>query len=180
MSATEVHPTAIERAVVALWVLLADGEWRPSAEVRAELERQGINRDAGYRSARLCGVEMRPTGEPRRRSLWRIAPGTPPPDLTPKRRAQRPSPPGPLCWPDGTPCRLCGADLGGRWQRTLYCSPTCRAEAARLRVLLAGDDVGRYRSVAARLAAAASAGSALARLLAAAGLERQADGGHRP
>ena len=51
-------------------------------------------------------------------------------------------------------CVVCDASLGGRRKHAKHCSPTCRAEAARIRAILDGKGSCRYRSLAQRLEAA--------------------------
>lgn len=48
-------------------------------------------------------------------------------------------------------CVVCGGSLEGRRPQTRTCSPACRAEASRLRRLLAGDAVDGFSSLADRL-----------------------------
>ena len=50
-------------------------------------------------------------------------------------------------------CPVCGVSLAGRRADASYCSNACRAEAWRLRRLLAGCPVGRYTCLADRIAA---------------------------
>jgi hypothetical protein len=50
-------------------------------------------------------------------------------------------------------CVLCGRPLAGRRSHAQHCSGACRAEAARLRSILAGRGSGPYLSIADRLAA---------------------------
>ena len=50
-------------------------------------------------------------------------------------------------------CLVCGSSLAGHRADASYCSNACRAEAWRLRRLLAGSPVGRYTCVAGRMAA---------------------------
>lgn len=81
----------------------------------------------------------------------------------------------------GAVCRLCGASLEDRHWKTRYCSPTHKAEAHRLAAILRGESTGadgrNYPSAAQRLRADVVAGSALAALLDAAGLEHRRDDG---
>lgn len=173
-------PTKLALAVAALRDLLADGQWRRSADVRAELAARGVAHGFAYRAADICGVERTSRERGRRDAMWRLPPGTPPPDPADidRRPARRDRPPstGPARHDAGAICRLCSAPLTGRLTRARYCSDTCKAEAGRLRGILASHDVGAYRSIAERLAADVTPGSALGRLLAAAGLERRGGG----
>lgn len=50
-------------------------------------------------------------------------------------------------------CVICGRCLAGRRSHALHCSGRCRAEASRLRSILAGQGSGPYVSIADRLAA---------------------------
>ncbi len=50
-------------------------------------------------------------------------------------------------------CVVCGSSLSGRRRQAIHCSGACRAEAARLRAILAGSPGTPYLSVAERLAA---------------------------
>ena len=50
-------------------------------------------------------------------------------------------------------CPVCGASLASHRADATYCSNACRAEAWRLRRLLAGSPVGRYTCLADRIAA---------------------------
>jgi hypothetical protein len=50
-------------------------------------------------------------------------------------------------------CAVCGTSLEGKRANASYCSNACRAEAWRLRRLLAGRPVGRYKCLADRMAA---------------------------
>lgn len=50
-------------------------------------------------------------------------------------------------------CGICGASLAGRRADARSCSAACRAEASRLRRLLAGNPVDGYGSVFERSAA---------------------------
>lgn len=50
-------------------------------------------------------------------------------------------------------CEFCGACMDGRRAKARFCSTACRAEAWRIRRLLNGDAVGRYDTLAARMAA---------------------------
>ena len=42
-------------------------------------------------------------------------------------------------------CVLCGGPLDGQRAQARHCGPACRREAARLRALLAGQEVNGYR-----------------------------------
>jgi hypothetical protein len=44
-------------------------------------------------------------------------------------------------------CPVCGEDLVGRRPQARYCSGACRAEASRLRRLLAGSPVDGFASI---------------------------------
>ena len=50
-------------------------------------------------------------------------------------------------------CVVCGGSMVGQRADALHCSPPCRAEAYRLRCILAGAPGQRYRSVADRMKA---------------------------
>src|SRR2546421_11749231 len=45
-------------------------------------------------------------------------------------------------------CTLCGGSLEGDRRQTLTCSPSCRREAARARVILAGAGAAGYATLA--------------------------------
>ena len=51
-------------------------------------------------------------------------------------------------------CVVCDASLNGRRADAKHCSPTCRAEAARIRAILDGTGRCRYRSLKQRREAA--------------------------
>jgi hypothetical protein len=51
-------------------------------------------------------------------------------------------------------CVVCDASLDGMRKGAKHCTPTCRAEAARIRAILDGNGRCRYRSLAQRLEAA--------------------------
>lgn len=173
-------PTKRMQAVAALAELLADGSWRSSADVRQQLAAAGLDSHLAYAAARLLGVERVTRAAGRREAAWRLPPGAPPLDASDvdrrPRPRERPTSTGPARHDAGAICRLCSAPLEGRLKLAVYCGAECKAEAGRLRALVAGEDVGPYRSVAGRLAADPTPGSPLARLLAAAGLARR-DGG---
>lgn len=44
-------------------------------------------------------------------------------------------------------CAVCGTNLDGRRADARYCTPSCRREACRIRILLAGIPVEGYRSL---------------------------------
>jgi hypothetical protein len=50
-------------------------------------------------------------------------------------------------------CVVCGTNLAGRRADARHCGGPCRAEASRLRRILAGREVGPYQSIQARMAA---------------------------
>lgn len=51
-------------------------------------------------------------------------------------------------------CGVCGASLAGRRAHARYCRGACRAEASRLRRILAGQEADGWASLPARQAAA--------------------------